>query len=279
MNKFKKYKIDVSSKHKHLIENYLDEMKQHISDNNLDEELYEDIEQRVFEKLAIHKTLNDLLIKQVLQDIGSPEDIFEDEVSSSNTSFVGVIIGGIKKVFLNIKKGTKLIFATGVNIKNIAAFIKVFIIAVLNFIKKSILWGIKNIKTIIIWFIKNIKTLMIFVFGYAKKILFYAIKMLKKIFSLSGSIIGYGILLIALAGMVVLFLLYNGIVIGNVDYFANVPIELIFAYASILGALIILGIYFILKKGFLYHFLVFGICFVSVITFSIIGTTKIYNDH
>ena len=69
MNKFNEYKLDLSEKNKKLVVKYLDDIKNFIKENNLEKDVYNDIEERVFEKLSASKELNQLQIKQILNEI------------------------------------------------------------------------------------------------------------------------------------------------------------------------------------------------------------------
>lgn len=79
MNKFTEYKLDISAKDKKIVIEYLETTKEFIAKNSLEEDLYFDIEERVFEKLSSYDSLDQLKVKQSLNEIGQPEDIFEVE--------------------------------------------------------------------------------------------------------------------------------------------------------------------------------------------------------
>lgn len=149
MNKFKQYKLEISDKHELLVNNYLHDIKEYISKNNLDIDLYDDIEERVFEKLSDHKKLTDLVIKQILNDIGKPQDIFEDELENDKNNFVNTVLANIKTLIYNIKKTTAKIFETGLNIKNLFIFIQTIIVNIFGFIKKIVIWKIGIFKKLL----------------------------------------------------------------------------------------------------------------------------------
>ena len=66
MDKFKEYNLNLNKKNKDLIKNYLKEIKDFIEKKSIDEELYNDIEERVFDKLKEEKNLNQLNIVNML---------------------------------------------------------------------------------------------------------------------------------------------------------------------------------------------------------------------
>jgi hypothetical protein len=69
MNKFEEYQIEIDDKNKNLILNYLESVREYIDKNSLDEDLYFDIEERVFEKLSSQEKINQLNIKKLLNEI------------------------------------------------------------------------------------------------------------------------------------------------------------------------------------------------------------------
>jgi hypothetical protein len=200
MNKFKQYKLEISDKHELLVNNYLHDIKEYISKNNLDIDLYDDIEERVFEKLSDHKKLNDLVIKQILNDIGKPQDIFEEALENDKKNVVNNTLASIKTLIYNIKKTTAKIFESGLNIKNLFIFIKTIIINIFGTIKK-----------IVIWKIGIFKKLLTMAGGTIKFILKNLCIIAKKIFLTFGSIIGYIILGLSLLMTIAIPTLFNGL--------------------------------------------------------------------
>ncbi|MDD2907545.1 MAG: PspC domain-containing protein [Candidatus Gracilibacteria bacterium] len=81
MNKFEKYKLKLSDKQKDLVNTYLKKIKKFVEKHSIENELYLDIEEMVFEKLSIEKKPTDLKIIRILKEVGEPEIIFSDYVS------------------------------------------------------------------------------------------------------------------------------------------------------------------------------------------------------
>jgi len=69
MDKFAAYNIEVDEKYKILINNYLQNIKNHVEENSLDFECYEDIEEMFFEKLSSLKQINELNIKKIIKEV------------------------------------------------------------------------------------------------------------------------------------------------------------------------------------------------------------------
>lgn len=80
MDKFKEYNLNLNKKNKDLIKNYLKEIKDFIEKKSIDEELYNDIEERVFDKLKEEKNLNQLNIVKILKEVWEANDIFSDYI-------------------------------------------------------------------------------------------------------------------------------------------------------------------------------------------------------
>lgn len=86
MDKFEQYKINIWEKEKNLILEYLDKIKKFISNNNIDKELFLDIEEMVFEKLALENEINELKIRKIIKEVWQPEIIFSDYVDAKKTT-------------------------------------------------------------------------------------------------------------------------------------------------------------------------------------------------
>ncbi|MDR0771805.1 MAG: hypothetical protein LBF15_01800 [Candidatus Peribacteria bacterium] len=69
MDKFKQYKLKITEKNKDLVNDYLQEIQNIVDKYDIDKELYDDIEERLFEKLSNAKTLDELSIKKILKEI------------------------------------------------------------------------------------------------------------------------------------------------------------------------------------------------------------------
>lgn len=78
MNKFEQYKINIQEKEKSIILEYLEKIKKFISDNNIDTELFLDIEEMVFEKLSLEREINELKVRKIIKEVWEPEVIFSD---------------------------------------------------------------------------------------------------------------------------------------------------------------------------------------------------------
>lgn len=86
MDKFEQYKINIWEKEKNLVLEYLEKIKKFISDNNIDKELFLDIEEMVFEKLALESDINELKIRKIIKEVWQPEIIFSDYVDNKKSS-------------------------------------------------------------------------------------------------------------------------------------------------------------------------------------------------
>jgi hypothetical protein len=69
MDKFEQYKINILEKDKTVVLEYLEKIKKFVSENNIDKELYNDIEEMVFEKLSLEKNLDQLKIVKILKEV------------------------------------------------------------------------------------------------------------------------------------------------------------------------------------------------------------------
>lgn len=76
MNKFEK--LNITDKQKNIIEKYLTSLKNFVCDNNIDIEVYNDIEEMFFDKLTENKKLDDFIIKKSIKEVWKAEDIFWD---------------------------------------------------------------------------------------------------------------------------------------------------------------------------------------------------------
>ncbi|NDK08738.1 PspC domain-containing protein [Candidatus Gracilibacteria bacterium] len=78
MEKFEQYNLDLSKKEQELVTKYLDKVNHFVKKHDIDNELYQDIEEMVFEKLSKEKKLDQLKIIKILKEVGEPEIIFSD---------------------------------------------------------------------------------------------------------------------------------------------------------------------------------------------------------
>lgn len=275
MSKFKEYKIDISDKNKKLIKDYLKKIKGFIDKNDLETDLYFDIEERVFEKLSNDWELNQLKIKQILNEIGEPDDIFELEESEKDTWYFRFV----KNISNSAKRTLKRIFATGFNIKNLLLFIKTIIISSFKGIKILII----KLSTLFIVTLKKllfcIKIIIIKWYKLSLLAIKSLYKILKIVFNFAWSFIGYIILWISILILFLLPIIYSGVEIWNINFTNVVPYQLMIAYTFLVLAIAILWIYFIVKKFFLLHFIVFGVSTILILSFGFLGSTKIYNNY
>lgn len=85
MNKFDQYKLSLTEKQKKMVNEYLLKIKNFVEKHEIDTDLYNDIEEMVFEKLSLEKEITDLRVVKILQEVGEPEIIFSDFVESSSS--------------------------------------------------------------------------------------------------------------------------------------------------------------------------------------------------
>lgn len=84
MNKFEQYKLNLTQKQKDLVNNYLTKVRKFVEKYEIEKELYQDIEEMVFEKISFEKEISDFRIIQILKEVWEPEIIFSDYVESSD---------------------------------------------------------------------------------------------------------------------------------------------------------------------------------------------------
>lgn len=67
-----------------IVDDYKKDLQKFIAENDLDAELARDIEERIFEKIAMleNPTRKDIL--KILAEIGTPEEIFSEEINLQN---------------------------------------------------------------------------------------------------------------------------------------------------------------------------------------------------
>lgn len=83
MDKFEQYKLTLSKKQKDMVNGYLLKVKNFVVLHQIQMELYNDIEEMVFEKLSLEKDITDLRLTKMLQEVGEPEVIFADFVENT----------------------------------------------------------------------------------------------------------------------------------------------------------------------------------------------------
>lgn len=85
MDKFEQYKLNLEWKNKDLVLKYLQKIKNFVEKNSIEKELYNDIEEMVFEKLSTEDNLDQLKIIKILKEVWEPEVIFSDYVVEKET--------------------------------------------------------------------------------------------------------------------------------------------------------------------------------------------------
>lgn len=275
MNKFEEYEINVNTKDKKHITDYLKKINDFINERTLDTDLYFDIEERVFEKLSNEWNLDQLKIKQILNEIWEPEDIFELEESDKNTWFINIIKSLINTWKLTVQK----IFATWFNIWNLLLLIKTILKNIFKLTKLIITKIFKITKAIIISTFNYLKITIIKLFWFSKIMASNALIILKKIFNFIWSFIGYIILFCSILLLFFVPLLYSGLELWNINFTNVIPHELLIAYSFLVLSIAILWIFFIIRKKLLIHFIFFWISTIFVLSFSFLGSTKIYNNY
>lgn len=83
MDKFEQYKLNLTKRQKDLVNNYLTKVRKFTEKYEIEKELYQDIEEMVFEKLSLEKDVSDLRIIQILKEVWEPEVIFSDYIESN----------------------------------------------------------------------------------------------------------------------------------------------------------------------------------------------------
>ena len=96
-----------------FLKNYLERVKKYTEDKSIDIELYQDIEERITEKLdGLKKKATQKDIVDIVNSLGEPEEIFA-YIESSEPSLLDSISKDTNSIFKEIKKGTVSIFKTG----------------------------------------------------------------------------------------------------------------------------------------------------------------------
>lgn len=86
MEKFEQYKLNISEKDKILVINYLEKLKNFTKKHNIEAELYNDIEEMLFEKLQAEENLDQLKIIKIIKEVWEPEVIFSDYIDVNKNS-------------------------------------------------------------------------------------------------------------------------------------------------------------------------------------------------
>jgi hypothetical protein len=71
-----------------FLEKYLERMKTFIEKNNIEIEVYEDIEERIAEIFSIEKTnkVSDKVVINIVNEIGEPDEIFSELIEEEKDS-------------------------------------------------------------------------------------------------------------------------------------------------------------------------------------------------
>lgn len=85
MNKFEKYNLALSKKQEELILDYLDKIEKYVSENWIEKELYEDIEEMVFENILSDSDVTEFKIIKIIKEVWEPEIIFSDYKNEDNS--------------------------------------------------------------------------------------------------------------------------------------------------------------------------------------------------
>ncbi len=62
-----------------LLEDYLDKIRKYVQEKKIEQEVYDDIENRIAEKLSVQKEITDMHIINLLNELGDAEEIFGQE--------------------------------------------------------------------------------------------------------------------------------------------------------------------------------------------------------
>lgn len=76
MDNFESLKI--TERQQKIIKDYLDSLKKYVKKHHIEMEVYNDIEEMLYEKLSKAKCLDDLTIKKSIKEVWEPKDIFSD---------------------------------------------------------------------------------------------------------------------------------------------------------------------------------------------------------
>lgn len=76
MDNFESLKI--TERQQKIIKDYLDSLKKYVKKHHIEMEVYNDIEEMLYEKLSKAKYLDDLTIKKSIKEVWEPKDIFSD---------------------------------------------------------------------------------------------------------------------------------------------------------------------------------------------------------
>lgn len=263
-NKYDEYKISISEKNKKIVDDYLNKINNFITDNNLENDLYFDIEERVFEKLSAHKNITQLQTIQILNEIWKPEDIFEIDENDNKLNLIKIIKNLKNKSVKTVSK----IFETWFNFNNLLTLIK----TILKYLLDKIKYLIKNFS----YLVKKAFKFLLNILKYFYDKFFFIIK---KIFFFFVTFFWYVTIIFAFFLLIGLPLLMYWVEIWNTDYFSIVNTEFKITYLFSIIFILAFGLYFIIKKRFLIHFLISWISFALIIGFAFVGITKIYNNY
>lgn len=264
MDKFTKYNIKVNDKNKEIIHSYLERTKEFIDRNSLEWDLFFDIEERVFEKLASGKDLNQLQIKKILDEIWEPEDIFELDEKWEITK-------SVKEIFYNAKKeagkASKIVLESKPQVWGVLEKVKKYAIIALIFIKNKLLCLWQGVK----WLVSN-------ALWIAKKCLWFIAMLAKKAFYGFGSFIWAAIILFWMFFLWFWIFVENGISLWNIDYGASIPQEITLALFLWALGIVMLWVYFILKRSFILFFIAFALSIAFAGWMAISGVSKVVNN-
>ena len=83
-NKFIEYNLNITDKNKDFVILHLQRIKDFVEKYNIEKELYQDIEDMIFEKLSNEKELTQLNITKIFKEVWEPEIIFSEYIDNNS---------------------------------------------------------------------------------------------------------------------------------------------------------------------------------------------------
>jgi hypothetical protein len=71
---------EMTKESKKILDSYKKNLDNFIELNKLDKELVSDIEERIYDKIELEQELTPEKLKNILKEIGSPEEIFKEQL-------------------------------------------------------------------------------------------------------------------------------------------------------------------------------------------------------
>lgn len=232
MEKFNKYNINISDKDKIIIKDYLNKVKSFVEKHNLEKELFNDIEEWVFEKLEeIHDVKNKDVMK-IINEMWEPEDIFDLDEKDIKASSKDILINESKEI---LGKTTKTAKNVGVSLWEMFGDklnkIGELIFKIVHKILDMIIYILEKTLVFIKWILENS-------FAFIKWIL-------QKFSAIIGAFLCFiGFSIVAWSAL----LMFREMSISNIEYFGFVPEILKIAGIIWWMAWVILGVGFMIRK-------------------------------